>query len=276
MTITSMLVSLRLGQSNDAPLRVAAELAARLGAHVEGIALSQPIHISASDAYLVSNLAVEDREERLQQMSVAEAAFRQALTGRARSTSWHAEIILSNLSAAVATEARSHDLIIAGAETWHPVSDPVPPMHLGDLILQAGRPLLIVPPTVETLALEHVLLAWKDGCPARRAAADSLPLLKNAKRVTVAEVVPAADVADADKRLRAVVAWLARHGIHAETKVLTENGEDASRLADLAQDLGIDLIVAGAYAHNRLQERIFGGVTHHLMTQKERCILLSH
>jgi nucleotide-binding universal stress UspA family protein len=276
MTITSMLVSLHLGRSNDAPLRVAAGLAARFGAHAEGIALCQPIHISASDAYLVSDLAVEDREERLQQMAVAEAAFRQALTGRARSTAWHAEIILSNLSAAVATEARSHDLIVVGAETSHPFSDPVPPVHLGDLVLQAGRPILVVPAAVETLALDHVLLAWKDGCPARRAAADSLPLLRSAKRVTVAEVVPAADTAEAEKRLRAIAVWLSRHGIHAETKVLAETGEDAGRLAALAQDLGIDLIIAGAYAHHRLQEQIFGGVTRSLMAQKERCILLSH
>lgn len=276
MTITSMLVSLQLGQSNDAPLKVAAELAARFGAHAEGIALCQPIHISASDAYLVSDLAVEDREERLHQMAAAEAAFRQALTGRARSTSWHAEIILSNLSAAVAAEARGHDLIVASAETSHPFSDPVPPVNVGDLVLQAGRPVLLVPPTVETLALDHVLLAWKDGCPARRAAADGLPMLRNAKRVTVAEIVPAADTAEAEKRLRAIAEWLSRHSIHAETTVLAETGEDAGRLADLAQDLGIDLIIAGAYAHNRLQERIFGGVTRTLMTQKERCILLSH
>lgn len=276
MTVTSMLVSLQLGQSNDATLRVAAGLAARFGAHAEGIALCQPIHVSASDAYLVSDLAVEDREERLAQMRAAETEFRQTLTGRARSTAWQGEIILSNLSAAVATEARSHDLIIAGAETSDAFSNPVPPVNLGDLVLQAGRPVLIVPPTVEALALDHVLLAWKDGCPARRAAADSLPLLRSATRVTVAEVAPAGETAEAENRLRAIAGWLSRHGIHAETKVLAENGEDAGRLAALAQDLSIDLIIAGAFAHNRLQERIFGGVTRNLITQKERCILLSH
>ncbi|HEX3982722.1 MAG TPA: universal stress protein [Acidisoma sp.] len=276
MTITSLLVSLQLGQANDALLSVASGLAARYKAHVEGIALSQPIHISASDAYLVSDLAVEDREARLKQMAEAEQAFRAAMASRAPSVAWHADIVLTNLAAAVAAHARAHDLIVAPTYTARPFTDPVPPVHLGDLIMQAGRPVLIVPPQAKTLALDHVLVAWKDGAPARRAAGDSLPLLKAARRVTLAEIVPAERQAEAQERLAAVSTWLARHGVTAEAKSFATAGEDSDRLAALAQDLGADLVVAGAYAHNRVQEWMFGGVTRSLLSHKERCILLSH
>jgi nucleotide-binding universal stress UspA family protein len=158
----------------------------------------------------------------------------------------------------------------------HPFTEAAPLVRLGDLIMQAGRPTLIVPPQVKTLALEHVLLAWKDGSPARRAAADSLPLLQAARRVTVAEVTPHNQHDDAEKRLRAVGAWLKRHDVQAEAEVVSASGDDATRLEALAHDWGIDLVVAGAYAHTRMQEWMFGGVTRSLLGQKERCTLVSH
>jgi hypothetical protein len=63
--------------------------------------------------------------------------------------------------------------------------------------MQAGRPRLIVPAGVETLALNHVVVAWKDTAEARRAISDALPLLSLAGRVTVVEITAEAERDDA-------------------------------------------------------------------------------
>lgn len=276
MAIASVLVNLRLGQENPGLLAVAADIASRYKARAAGIAVAQPIYISASDAYLISDLSAEDREMRLRQLAKAEQSFRDALQGRASSLAWHGEVILGNLAQAVGAEARGHDLILAGTETGHSFADPVAPVHLGDLILQAGRPVLVVPPATRSLALKHALVAWKDGAPARRAAADSLPLLKAAGRVTVVEVAPRDQQSDAMGRVASVVDWLGRHGIKADSQVMDASGDDSTRLERLAHDLDADLVVAGAYAHHRMQEWIFGGVTRSLLGQTDRCVLVSH
>jgi nucleotide-binding universal stress UspA family protein len=44
----------------------------------------------------------------------------------------------------------------------------------------------------------------------------------------------------------------------------------------VARDQGADLIVAGAYAHSRLQEWVLGGVTRNLLTQSDVCSRILH
>ena len=84
--------------------------------------------------------------------------------------------------------------------------------------MQAGRPLIVVPPTVEWLDLRSVLVAWKDVREARRAVFDALPILAAAKEVTIVEI-PEQDGhrADALSHVADVAAWLRGHGIAANT-----------------------------------------------------------
>ena len=51
---------------------------------------------------------------------------------------------------------------------------------------------------------------------------------------------------------------------------------DAHYLIRLAEEGGADLIVAGAYGHSRLGERIFGGMTRGLIEHSPCCLLMSH
>ena len=73
-----------------------------------------------------------------------------------------------------------------------------------------------------------------------------------------------------------VAEWLGRHGIEADALVLPARGADASRLGAYAREEGVDLLVAGAYGHNRLREWVFGGVTSDLLLKPDCCVLLSH
>ena len=47
-------------------------------------------------------------------------------------------------------------------------------------------------------------------------------------------------------------------------------------MVDLAHGQGADLIVAGAYAHPRIREWVFGGVTQDLLSGSPIACLMSH
>ena len=105
------------------------------------------------------------------------------------------------------------------------------------------------------------------------------PFGKPAKNVTIAEIPENEDSRSAAAlRVRDVAAWLSRHGVSA-SELLAEKDEDRDttlQLDGIAADVGAGLIVAGAYGHSRFRELILGGMTQHLITQPERCVLLSH
>src|SRR5262249_44381494 len=123
-------------------------------------------------------------------------------------------------------------------------------------------------------------VGWKDTTEARRAIADSLPLLRKAKEVTVAEVLERDDQRSAaTSRVTDVVAWLSRHGVSATARVSENNDESRDtgvQIDDIAAQIGAGLIVAAAYGHSRFRDLVLGGMTEHLLSQSARCVLLSH
>ena len=200
-----------------------------------------------------------------------ETEFRHALHNRAVSIEWRSAVTFASPAMYVADQSRSADQVIASSSTRSDRS-----VNTGDLVMQAGRPLLAVPVGTVALNCERVMIAWKDTREARRAVLDGLPLLKLAKTVFVVEIANADDTADADLRTRDVVAWLARHGIAADAIVAKTTGTDHDRLHELAAELKTGLIVAGAYGHSRVREWIIGGVTRALLDETASCSLLSH
>jgi nucleotide-binding universal stress UspA family protein len=267
---------MRLGQNNAAALAVAASLAGRFGAYVEGMAIHQPPPLTSAPFYLSSDLLAAERRRVEAEITAAEAEFRAAMQGQAAGVDWFAAVTEETIAATLARHARATDLLITAADEPHGASESPSPLQLGDLITLAGRPILIVPARGAKVPLDHALIAWKDGTPARRAIADSLGLLHKARRVSLVEIVPQAEAETARTRLALVAGWLARHKITAEPRVFTTLGEDAERLHLLAREEKVDLVVAGGYAHHRVREWIFGGVTRTLLSQDERCVLLSH
>ena len=180
------------------------------------------------------------------------------------------------LSHHIANEARGADLIVAGLEPRERIFLPSHHVEVSDLLMGAGRPVLIAPPGAAGLKLTRTLVCWKDSREARRAVADALPFLTASKRVDVVELVRDHETEAAQLRLADVGDWLARHGVEASCLAWPLNGAEATSLADIARDLGVDLIVAGAFGHSRLREWALGGVTRDLLLQVDRCALVSH
>lgn len=271
MTYATVMVNLDPGQVNTAVLQVAGDISERLHARVIGIAAGQLITSIYADGYVAGSLINQDRGDLEALVAATETEFRHALHNRAGTIEWRSAVTFASPAMYVAGEARSADLVITSAGTRSDRS-----VNTGDLVMQAGRPVLAVPAGTAGLNPERVMIAWKDTREARRAVLDGLPLLKLAKAVFVVEIANADDTKDAEQRTGDVVAWLERHGITADAIVAKSAGTDHHRLHELAAELKAGLIIAGAYGHSRVREWIIGGVTRALLDDTASCSLLSH
>ena len=275
MTYATLMLHLELGQSNATRLAVAGDLAQRWGSSVIGIAACQPMQMVYADGFVSGDVMAQDQAELTKELKFAEAEFRESLQSRVKQLEWRSSVTFSRLADYLARESRSADLIITGVSGGD-LFDASRSVNTGDLVMQAGRPVLLVPRGASALALERVLIGWKDTRETRRAVVDSLPLLRKALQVAVVEFAVEDDLADARNRMQDVTQWLARHGIAAEAQALLSSGDDATALYAHAQDQRAEVIVAGAYGHSRLREWVLGGVTRDLLISANRCALLSH
>ena len=277
MTYATVMVSLALDQSNEARLEAAGQLAERFDAGIVGIAASQfspPLYFTSGQ--LAQNLIDEGRAAVKQRIGELEGQFRQSVQKRARQVEWRGAIDFPVRF--LLQEARCADIVVSGPDRGA-FSDPFVQAGPKDIVMQLGRPLLIVPDAANWLDLRSALVAWKDTTEARRAIADALPMLRKAKDVTVAAIVEqGGGLPAATSRIKDVVAWLSHHGISASARVEDRDGDrDApAQLDDMAAAVGAGIIVAGAYGHSRFRELILGGMPQHLLTQSTRCALLSH
>jgi nucleotide-binding universal stress UspA family protein len=270
----SLLVHVQPEAEAQPRLAVAAALARQFDATLIGVgAETVPPGAIASDPYGIvsADWIVVMRDQIAVNLKNAKEAFLASAEGL--NSEW---LELEAFPApALAKISRGADLIIAGGS----------PLEFADksrwcdpaaLVLLSGRPVLVVPPKGGRLSAGKILIAWKDTREARRAVADSLPLLQNATDVVVMEICDDA-LGEAEYRTLSVVENLKRHGGKARAKAAMASPAGAAEDLDRAAEaMGADLIVAGAYGHSRLNEWVFGGVTRDLLRTPRRFVLFSH
>ena len=275
MTYATLMVHMELGRPNTGLLEIAGDLAERFHAGLIGIAARQPLQMIYGDGYIAGDVYERDRDETVAELKAAELEFRTVLSARIPVIEWRSSQTIASLADYLASEARCVDLILTGVASGD-FLDASRNVNTGDLIMQAGKPVLLVPTTANSLKLDRALVAWRDTRETRRAVSDALPLLKQAKAVTVAELATEEELGNARKRVDDVVAWLSRHGVKAEGLAQLSTGDAAVALYALGQDSGADVVVAGAYGHSRFREWVLGGVTRELLLSANRCALVSH
>jgi len=148
------------------------------------------------------------------------------------------------------------------------------------LLFVTGRPVLFVPPLTSPKTLgRHIVVAWNSSRPSARSLNDAVPLIERAERTTVLMInssglhrvrgsVPGEHIVD----------HLRRHGASADAVRIDDVSPDSipDRLQAEARALGADLIVAGAFGHPRLWEKLLGGVTYDLLAHMSLPIFMSH
>jgi nucleotide-binding universal stress UspA family protein len=276
MKYATVMVGMSLGQSNEARLEIAAQLAERFGATIIGVTaaeFSPPLYFT--DGAPAQKLIDQGRAAVKNRIAELEGEFRAAMQNRAVEVEWRSAEDFSTRY--IVQQVRACDIIVVGEAARGALADPFAQINPSDLVIQTGSALLVVPDACNWLDLRSVLVAWKDTVEARRAISDALPLLLKSTEITVAEIVEdETDRAAALSRVGDVAAWLARHGVQASAKVPEQRGDAATQLARIAADVGAGVVIAGAYGHSRLSEWILGGVTRRLVNPANRCSLLSH
>lgn len=280
-TPATLMVRLAAGVPNDPLLALAADLASRLKAgRVIGISARQPIQIYGSpEMYVPPELVNWDREQIDKELKAAELNFRSALEGRGMALEWRSTVVTyGTIADYVAEQTRAADLLVTAAQEDGSLLDRSRYVNLGDLVLRAGKPVLVAASSEDKLDLRSVVVGWKDTREARRAVQDALPLLVLAGRVIVVEIAAAEGLAEARTRTRDVASWLAGHGVVASARAVAAESGESGHLRNIASDLELDagLVVGGAYGHTRLREWALGGVTKDLLLRPVRCSFVSH
>ncbi|TAN07635.1 MAG: universal stress protein [Rhodanobacteraceae bacterium] len=274
---STLMLHLELESDNAALLDIAGDLAERFNAGVTGIVACQPLPTVVGDGFLTGEIIDRDRAAKAAQINALEKAFRTALQHRARGVAWRAQLTYDDPTQYIAEQLRGADLLITRVNSSGSWLDATGNVNTTDLIMQAGRPVLVVPEHTRKLVAENILVGWKDTRETRRAIADALPFLLTAKHVVVVEVVRGDDgISYGRRNTREVCDWLGRHKIPAEPLAVSAGVDAAAAFEDIAMEQAIDLVVAGAYGHSRFREWVLGGVTRELLLHSKRCALLSH
>src|SRR5262245_14135401 len=262
MPYKTILVHLNDKRRAEALLEPAVRLASLHNAHLIGMHVhasmpAPPIRVPGSR--VLGSLAAAER----QAADEIAAIFARMTANQPFVAEWRAlEVPHVDLAPVVMDHGRAADLIVAGQAD--PDWDLSPLFDFPErLALESGRPVLAVPYIGRyPEAGRNVVIAWKAGREAARAAFDALPLLRAAETVQVLEIRERGDGRPTLAADTSIAAALARHGIKPGVRStvageISVGDELLSRLADM----GADLLVMGAYGHSRMHEMVFGGVT---------------
>jgi nucleotide-binding universal stress UspA family protein len=267
MSYATVMVHVDLDGGLSGCVEIAASLADRLGACVIGITGGSPVALGAAGhASAESHVSEEPLEQKRRE-------FYAAVGSRGRGVEWRC--LPDSSTDAVVREARAADLIVVGSPRG--AGNRLGSLDPGRVIVNAGRPVLVVPEPVVSLVPRRIVIAWKDARESRRALRDALPLLRLAESVMIVEVLEEREGDHALQRVKDVAGYLARHDIEIVTeRVRPSDVTITGSLLRLIEDENIDLAVVGAYGHSPLGEFIFGGVTRELLAQSPICCLFSH
>lgn len=253
-------------------VKVARQVAEAFEAEVTG----QPCTLSAllrypfaleAAAEAVSIMQSLDRESR----DKAHAIFMRAAGGSPR---LHWTEPMSDAPWSFARRALYADLLILGQpDPDDPNAGELPPDFVPDVLVESGRPALMVPYAgpVDTVG-SRVLIGWKETPEAARAVSAALPWLVRAQSV---QAITFGE--DADASLQSLRAYLKAQGVDVAVQSGgPEEGEAGEMLLSAAADMSADLLVMGCYGHSRAREWVLGGATRSLLRSMTVPVLMSH
>jgi len=178
---------------------------------------------------------------------------------------------IGKISDTIIEEAENADLILMAKKGEH--------FHLKEggligsvaevVIRHSGKPVMVIPEAFREI--ESMGLAY-DGSPsARKALALSLNISEKAKwPITV--LIVSADAARAAE-LSAQVEEMAQTGL-ADCEVIISTGRESDEILNFLKEGSVELMVMGAYGHNRLREWLLGSTTADIIRKSRIPVLL--
>jgi len=260
-------------------IRIAANIAIAENAHLIGAAMTGISRFIYQDsAFGISGSIVSTHIDTLNDAAAqALAAFESIVKGLGV-LSYESRQVDDEPEGGLVLQARYSDLVVVSQTD----PDDSNSRLFSDLpeyvMLNCTRPVLVIPyagryPNPGS----NILAAWDGSMEATRAITNAIPLLRRAKKVTLAVFNSSARYdAHGEQPGADIALYLARHGIEVEVLQQTTHLDIGNSLLSLAADLSSDMLVMGGYGHTRFREVLLGGVTMTLLKTMTVPVLMSH
>jgi nucleotide-binding universal stress UspA family protein len=180
--------------------------------------------------------------------------------------------------AGMSLQARYADLVVIGqADPDNPSAATLPDFP-EFVVMNSGRPVLLVPYTGHYAhTAKRVLIAWDASTSATRAITASIPILKRAENVDVVVFNPDSSGDTHGEQPGADIGlYLARHNVKVNVVRQKTTIDVGNALLSISTDLSSDMLVMGGYGHSRFREILLGGVTRTVLQSMTVPVLMVH
>jgi nucleotide-binding universal stress UspA family protein len=270
-----LLVHVDGSQAGRRRVKFAVELAIRLGARLTGLHVTPPAEVPPLyKPSLVPKVEAEISSRLGMDARAAAKIFTEETKQLLPKSDWFET--KGDVALQISHQARYADVVLLGQyeSQGSPEAHPLPIAH--SVVLQCGRPVLVVPADAPPAEFERIAVAWDGSREAVRAVHDALPLLRLSQSVQIVMMVSQSEL-DRGVDDRSLPAHLANHGIKFGANILhVRTAEEHASLRQRIEHGHYDLLVMGGYSHPRWLEFIFGGATQSILLSSKIPVLVSH
>lgn len=252
-------------------LKIALELGDKFSSHIKGLRVVptiESLQIIGDYSYLSYEIYQQILDNQNQESENNKQAFHDIFNSSNLVYEWREEEgeFLKHLK----LHARSADLCIIN-QGDNSITDTMG--TLSRFIIECGIPVLTMPKQRKFQTMDNVIVAWDGSIESIRAIRAAIPLLKIAKNVTILSICEEKK----DEILTAEICkFLARHDVNVKGLTETLHFDIGAKIMETCLNLDADLIVSGAWAHSRIAELIYGGVTKILFNNQQIPVLFIH
>ena len=285
MSMKTILVPMEPHEGMGAVLETALLLAKKRGSYIEGFPLrfgiSEFVAVDPAGSIPLESYRQESQEEAAQARKLFDTFMQQRSVPRSNGASGGLSPGLScgwlddapEGESFVGSYGRVFDITVLSRPDANTIGLHNRAIESG--LFESGRPILLSPPVPPKDIATNVMIHWNCSTEQARATAAAMPLLQEAKRVTVLTVSGGQGVPG--PTAEQLLAHLQRNGIAAKPMTVGLEGKSTGEaILRAAKAEGCDLLVKGAFTQSRLRQMIFGGATSHILGAAELPVFFAH
>lgn len=279
MAIKDLAVAYNGSPNADATLKFAVQMCKKYGACLTALHTHMPPTFDDNIGRWISDDVLETLTKAVQEESNAiEAKFKKKVALEKFKGSVELIVEEGPANDLLARAGRYYDLLLIGQYSISTDGDHK--LRVEELVLKSGKPVLIVPNGYKVRPFnEHAVIAWDGSRTAARALSDAMQILETKSRLDVVTVISGDDKADSKdiSPSNDILRHLKRHGIEAKiVKLSAPRGSHGPAINEYCSEVNPDVLVMGGYGHARLREKLFSGVTHHVLQDMNVPVFMSH